>query len=272
MQIKNIFVMFFLLSALSLADRLQPVNYEFVFTEARETQTVTESRVLFWAARTENAESVKLTASLRLVDLPYLDAAGQRLARNVVYNGQSVADYAKVRFAEFAAEVSASAFPSSAGYSYDEQIKISVAAPQFVSLRQTIYAFTGGAHGRTSENIFVLDLDAGRRLAIADVLTASAELTMRLETLLRQKYNMRPGDVFSGAVWPPDNFDFTAAGLELSWGQYVIGPYVWGLPAVVLPYAELQPFLNARGREIVRILSSPVTRFNAASLPPSRQK
>jgi hypothetical protein len=259
MRIKNIFAIIFLLSAFGAANQLQPVNHEFVFTETREARTVTESRVLFWTTRTENAETAKLAASFRLVDLPYLD--DRPLIRDIVYGGRSPADYAKARFAEFATAVSASVSTGLADYSYDEQTEISFAGARFVGLKQTVYAFTGGAHGSTSRNIFVLDLEAGRRLTLSDVLASSAGLAARLEFLLRQKYEMKPEDSFFREVWPPDNFDFTPDGLEFSWGQYAIVPYALGMPAVILPYAELQSLLSARGLEISR-----------AAAPPSQQK
>ncbi|MDR1997467.1 MAG: RsiV family protein [Candidatus Margulisbacteria bacterium] len=245
-----------LLGALSCAARLDIMNHEFAFEEKRETRTTTESRVLFWTTQTRNAETTQLAAALHLVEIPSLSAAGRDLLRDTVYAGRSVADYAKMRFAEFTAEVSASAAASPAGYSYDEKTEAYLATPQFVIIRKLQWSYTGGAHGNYREVIFVLDIEAGKRLELEDVLRpeAASSLTSRLSAILRQKYNMQAEDNFFADIWPPTGFVFTDKGLEFRWDLYAIGPYVWGIPAAALPYEEIRPLLSAKGLEVLRAL------------------
>lgn len=118
------------------------------------------------------------------------------------------------------------------------------------------YYFTGGAHGSAVQRYITVDRQARRVLALADVILPEqqANLNQRLQPLFYQSFKawVRRDDPSVNlkayeALWPfhlSKQWRLTADGLAMAYGQYDIGPYVVGMPELIVPYAQLEGILK----------------------------
>lgn len=118
------------------------------------------------------------------------------------------------------------------------------------------YYFTGGAHGSAVQRYLTVDRQARRVLTLADVILPDqqAKLNQRLQSLFYQAFKVwvRNNDPTVDLkayeeLWPfhlSKQWRLTSEGLVMAYGQYEIGPYVVGMPELVVPYAQLQGLLK----------------------------
>lgn len=134
-----------------------------------------------------------------------------------------------------------------------------------LSLTQTIYTFTGGAHGNTSVNKASYDIDSGNMISLSQVLsTNNIEALMAIaksefihahelsadKTLEEQGFwlyaSEKPKDnpfVNADGFYLPFNFNLTENGIAFAFQQYEIAPYSMGVLEFILPWDKIQPYL-----------------------------
>jgi hypothetical protein len=133
-------------------------------------------------------------------------------------------------------------------------------------------SYLGGAHGATSQRYYNFDLANQKQVQLHDLLLPKQKAT--LEKLAHEAFKTWIVDSKLATdpkeyeqAWPfqlTDNFLLGEQGLILQYGEYDIGPYVVGLPRLVIPFSELQGVLKP---EYLPKMDAP-----AASTPVANEK
>lgn len=132
--------------------------------------------------------------------------------------------------------------------------RVAAANQHFITVRTEQMAFCGGAHPSTSFKDGNWSLDTGRALTVDEVFEKSTQwrpaLIERAKDRLRKLDDFTQysgGDMIKGAdtiVRDTSQWQPTREGLRLQFQQYQVAAYVFGMPAITIPWSELKPFLN----------------------------
>ncbi|ENV09142.1 hypothetical protein F966_01789 [Acinetobacter higginsii] len=133
-------------------------------------------------------------------------------------------------------------------------------------------SYLGGAHGSTSQRYYNFDLANQKQIQLHDLLLPKQKAT--LDKLAHEAFKVWIVDSKLATdpkeyeqAWPfqvTDNFLLGEQGLILQYGEYEIGPYVVGLPRLVIPFSELQGVLKP---EYLPKIDTPAASTPAASTP-----
>lgn len=128
------------------------------------------------------------------------------------------------------------------------------AMPPLVTVVLNSSQYLGGAHGSSSQQYFHFDLETQKRVELKDIVQKK-----QYEALEKQAYaafqqwvkdNELSNDIQDyEQVWKfklSSNFYLGKQGLILQYAEYEIGPYVVGLPRLVLPYENLTTILKPK--------------------------
>lgn len=131
-------------------------------------------------------------------------------------------------------------------------------------------SYLGGAHGSAAQHYYNFDLKNQQQVELDDLLRPKQKAA--LEKLAHDAFKTWVTDSKLATnvddyeqAWKfklTDNFLLGEQGLILQYGEYEIGPYVVGLPRLVIPYAQLQDVLK---KEYL-----PQTEVQGASAPVSK--
>ncbi|MDR1411591.1 MAG: RsiV family protein [Spirochaetaceae bacterium] len=209
------------------------------------------------------------------------DSGLGNLVRELLYKGQSAADYGNTVAAEHGklyAELrddwmaQGEKPPESFNWYYTEKaesrtVQVKGLIPghdKLLVLVKTTESYLGGAHGNSSTRYFVIDPAAVKPLALDDIFSSREDLRLLLEAELRRQYHLPEGAPLSDAgffedrVDLPENF-FPAedAGkgrsggpaedspfMHFFWNAYETAPYVMGPIEISLPLKSLSPYLR----------------------------
>jgi hypothetical protein len=122
---------------------------------------------------------------------------------------------------------------------------------EILSLAVNHWAYTGGAHGITSDRHVGIDLRTGRRLALAELFAAGFEerLTALIKEELRRGKGLPTGASLEEAgfwekdIAPAENFFVDAEGVGFRYNPYDIAAYAAGSFSPVIPFAKLRDLL-----------------------------
>lgn len=133
-------------------------------------------------------------------------------------------------------------------------------------------SYLGGAHGSTSQRYYNFDLANQKQIQLHDLLLPKQKAT--LDKLAHEAFKVWIVDSKLATdqkeyeqAWPfqvTDNFLLGEQGLILQYGEYEIGPYVVGLPRLVIPFSELQGVLKP---EYLPKIDTPTASTPTASTP-----
>jgi hypothetical protein len=129
---------------------------------------------------------------------------------------------------------------------YSEEITISIPYNKdgIISIAESIYYFTGGAHPSLAQSSKTYDLKTGKELNITDILNISKEEVKQLVIeKFNEKINEAPEMYFEGELEKnADNVEFYLAEgkLVLYFNEYIISPHVTGMPSVEIDYSILK--------------------------------
>lgn len=112
--------------------------------------------------------------------------------------------------------------------------------------------YLGGAHGAAAQRYYNFDLKAQQPLVLNDILVSGQKTALRDKAHAVFATWVSDNKLASNLTdyeqaWPfslSDNFYLAPQGLILQYGEYEIGPYVVGLPRLVVPYNQLQGILK----------------------------
>lgn len=113
-------------------------------------------------------------------------------------------------------------------------------------------SYLGGAHGSTAQRYYNFDLKNQKQVQLNDLLLPKQKA--KLDKLAHDAFKTwvidsklaNTADEYEQA-WPfqvTDNHFLGEQGLILQYGEYEIGPYVVGLPRLVIPFDQLQGVLK----------------------------
>lgn len=113
-------------------------------------------------------------------------------------------------------------------------------------------SYLGGAHGASAQQYFNFDLNKQHLLSLKDIVEPKKENALKEKSYQAFKTWLIETELADSVsdyeqVWPfvmTDNFYLGQQGLILQYAEYEIGPYVVGLPRLVIPYAELTDILK----------------------------
>jgi len=123
-----------------------------------------------------------------------------------------------------------------------------------VTLILTSYSFTGGAHGYASTSYLNFDKQTGKELENAELFTDyegfedfAEEKFRKQEEIPASKNINATGFMFEGDSFHlSNNVGYTTEGLQLIYNQYEVASYADGPIVLVLPYNEVNPFLERK--------------------------
>lgn len=144
-------------------------------------------------------------------------------------------------------------------WTYDQQFTLQRPSADAVAVAIKFYGYTGGAHGMSGTNAYLVDLRTGKAVPPAGIFAKGdgwLETLVPLvhDNLKKQFTDGKPG--FDDAIEPaklakllrePDHYYYRRDKLELIFDAYVVGPYVSGPFTVDIPYATLKPLLAPDG-------------------------
>ncbi|MCU4407456.1 RsiV family protein [Acinetobacter junii] len=131
-------------------------------------------------------------------------------------------------------------------------------------------SYLGGAHGSTAQRYYNFDLKNQKQVQLNDLLLPKQKA--KLDKLAHEAFKTwvidsklaNTADEYEQA-WPfqvTDNYFLGEQGLILQYGEYEIGPYVVGLPRLVIPFDQLQGVLKP---EYLPKVETPATSTVAAT-------
>ncbi|MDV7476816.1 RsiV family protein [Acinetobacter baumannii] len=130
--------------------------------------------------------------------------------------------------------------------------KILQAQGKVVTVVLNSSSYLGGAHGSAAQHYYNFDLKEQKQIKLEDILRPQQKAA--LEKLAHEAFKTWVTDSKLAdnvadyeQAWPfklSNNFLLGEQGLILQYGEYEIGPYVVGLPRLVIPYDQLQDVLK----------------------------
>jgi hypothetical protein len=189
--------------------------------------------------------------------VPHLAGAGD--ARVEKFN-QAVTDLVAQRTGEFKKaaaerareEAAAKQDDGSPPSDLDVTYVVTAANKDFISVLFSFSEYTGGAHPNTTTESFNYDLNRNAPVRLADLFTPNSNyMKVISDYSVRELKKLETvSDAEDGAGPKVENFhswNFTPAGLKITFDPYQVGPYVAGAHVVVVPYSVLKPIIKPDG-------------------------
>ncbi|ANF81031.1 hypothetical protein A3K93_01710 [Acinetobacter sp. NCu2D-2] len=112
--------------------------------------------------------------------------------------------------------------------------------------------YLGGAHGSSAQSYYNFDLETKKLVQLDDILAAKQKANLQAKAYEAFKNWVIDSKLATDVAeyeqaWKfslTDNFYLSKQGLVLQYAEYEIGPYVVGLPRLVIPYDQLQGILK----------------------------
>jgi hypothetical protein len=155
-----------------------------------------------------------------------------------------------------------------AGKERDANLTVLYNDSRMLSLDQTFYDFSGGAHGLGGDSYYVYELQTHSRIKlteIIDTLQYRSQISRLLEAQYRTDHQLPGGaplstagsdqgvNLFEDNIPLTNNFYLTVKGIGFNYQPYEIGPYSLGSVDIYLPYAVLMPYLQPRFKDWMRL-------------------
>jgi len=160
--------------------------------------------------------------------------------------------------AAFSRDATQSGAPAS-GFSPSEATQtfsVSLAQPTLLSLGELYGAYmTGAAHGSHSLATYTFDLATGHRYTLSELFRPGTPWLRLLSTesriRLRAKFHDPSLNFFFNPGTTPSASNFAGwqlvpSGLRITFSEYQVAPYAFGMPSIVVPWATLRPLMNLR--------------------------
>lgn len=122
---------------------------------------------------------------------------------------------------------------------------------KYISLKISKYVFTGGAHGNSENDYYLLNKTTGDTVKLSDLIsTSNKDFKALVIKYLQQKIDAAPEGFFesdaTAALSYSDyssldkyNFYLTKDGIGIEFGNYEVAPYAAGPQDIVIPYSEV---------------------------------
>ncbi|HEX5152109.1 MAG TPA: DUF3298 domain-containing protein [Parafilimonas sp.] len=142
-----------------------------------------------------------------------------------------------------------------------QTINIAYQSTELLTLANSSYSYTGGAHGNYATGYMSIDMAKNKKLSLDDILSASGKSQLRrlLEKYFRREYNVKDnealteGGLFENKIEPNKNFFITGKSIGFSYAPYEIGPYALGEIVIFIPLNELKVYMRTDFKNLVTI-------------------
>lgn len=126
-----------------------------------------------------------------------------------------------------------------------EKNEIILSNTYFVSFCNTLYAYTGGAHGNTNQSYYVYDFKFKKLLAMEDVFdTTKCNDIIELQKTELQNLGDNMADFWLEGLRCGENFYVVENGITFHYNQYEIASYASGPFDIFLSFDKIKPFLK----------------------------
>lgn len=136
-------------------------------------------------------------------------------------------------------------------------------------------SYLGGAHGASSQNYYNFDLNSKKRVVLNDILQPKQSAALKAKSYEAFKAWVIASQLATDVAeyeqaWQfnmTDNFYLGKQGLILQYAEYEIGPYVVGLPRLVIPYTDLAGILKPQYLPATEPVTDQVKHANTQHAP-----
>ncbi|MGO3306069.1 MAG: DUF3298 domain-containing protein [Sphingobacterium sp.] len=141
----------------------------------------------------------------------------------------------------------------------DQQCHVIMNIPGFVTLKNNISTYSGGAHGIELNLWFNYELAERKLLAITDIVNDTTRLKEIVEIHFRKHEKLSDNETYeqkyffdNGQFVLADNFGLTTKGLVFHYNPYEIKSYAEGPTTITVPYAEISGILTPTGNTVLK--------------------
>lgn len=134
--------------------------------------------------------------------------------------------------------------------------EVSYEDEHWLSIRLNTYTFTGGAHGYGSVRFLNFDKKKGAELESWELFRNRDDFVRFAEAKFREQEKIPDNKPINSTgfmfeedqFYLPENIGLEASGIKLLYNQYEVASYADGPIELVLPYSDVQQFLNYPGK------------------------
>lgn len=137
--------------------------------------------------------------------------------------------------------------PNSDRFEFIGDYEIPYNSDHYLSVVQSYYIYSGGAHGNTYYDTGTYNLQTGEKLTLDDIFAPQVDYSKILTQIVREEIKNRgKADhyIFFERVDPEVQFYLTEEGLVLLYPPYAVAPYVEGTIKFTIPWMKIQSSLN----------------------------
>jgi hypothetical protein len=121
-----------------------------------------------------------------------------------------------------------------------------------LTVKYETYAYTGGAHPNSNSSFYTFDLESGRMLTLADMVSDTTALLSVVENAFRKNQELLPQNnleeqgyfLRDGRFFLPANVGMSREGMVFYYNPYEIAAYALGPIQVTVPYEQLNGILR----------------------------
>jgi Protein of unknown function (DUF3298) len=123
------------------------------------------------------------------------------------------------------------------------------------------YSFSGGAHGNYGTGFYCYDLKDQEEIKLEDVLIPGGILKLpelldknyRKQNDVDPKQTLSEAGLFMDTIKANDNFMITPGALIFNYVPYEIGPYAAGQIVIYIPIGEIESYLKAEIKKLLKL-------------------
>lgn len=145
----------------------------------------------------------------------------------------------------------------------DQDCEVALNVPGFLTLRNSISEYTGGAHGIKIEIWSNYDIDNKKKLSLTDLFQDTTALQRITEGYFRKEEQLSDTSSYGSQYFfdddkfkLADNFGLTANGLVFHYNPYEIKPYAGGPTTLIIPYSALADIMTAKGKRLLAVIGN----------------
>ncbi|HLT87220.1 MAG TPA: DUF3298 domain-containing protein [Sphingobacterium sp.] len=196
------------------------------------------------------------------VFLPEIDS----LVRDAVFvdgehHASQVAESFLGGFNEYAEEQIESESRSFHAWFRNQDCEVILNVPGFLTLKNAISEYTGGAHGIELEIWSNYDIQNKRKLSLHDLFGDTLALRQIVEDYFRKQEQLSDTSSYGSAYFFEDetfalaeNFGLTPTGLLFHYNPYEIKSYAEGPTTLIVPYHAVADVMTAKGRRLLKVI------------------
>lgn len=214
-----------------------------------------------------SATEKKLDTTFYAARYPAFSAEIDSLFRDAIFvdgehTAQQVSESFLGGFNEYAEEQIESGSHAFHAWFMNQDCEVVLNVPGFLSLKNTISDYTGGAHGMEVVLWTNYDIQGKRKLLLTDLVRDMEALRQIAESRFRKQEKLSDTSSYGGSYFfdndafsLADNFGLTADGLLFHYNPYEIKSYAEGPTTLVIPYNALGDIMTEKSKRLLEVMS-----------------